>query len=240
VGRGEEDARGQGRGCECRHREQWLVSPKSAHDRCRSSLTTIRHKDHPAVKCCRMATSASLTTVAQTLPTTDARGWKGRAVFGRHRRSGGWRGMRGEDGTTVVDRGMLRVDGRAAQWWALRAQGCDGGFGAMDCSRGWKRLQPRMERRRIAGGCGWRNRGGRALRAQGVWRWIWRGGLAADGKAADCEGCAWRNRGVLAAGRTDPVWTPTLRTYRVVEISRAPSVCYITDEGSTDPFKDCP
>jgi hypothetical protein len=138
VGRGEEDARGQGRGCECRHREQWLVSPKSAPDRCRSSLTTIRHKDHPAVKCYRMATSASLTTVAQTLPTTDARGWKGRAVFGRHRRSGGWRGMRGEDGTTVVDRGMLRVDGRAAQWWALRAQGCGGGFGAVDCGRGWK------------------------------------------------------------------------------------------------------
>jgi hypothetical protein len=34
---------------------------------------------------------------------------------------------------------------------ALRAQGCGGGFGAADCGRGWKRLRPRMERRRIAG-----------------------------------------------------------------------------------------
>jgi hypothetical protein len=66
----------------------------------------------------------------------------------------GWRGMRGEDGTTVVDRSMLRVDGRAAQGWALRAQGCGGGFGVVDCGRGWKRLRPRMERRRTAGAAG--------------------------------------------------------------------------------------
>jgi hypothetical protein len=31
-------------------------------------------------------------------------------------------------------------------------------------------------------------------------------------------GSAWRKRGVQDAGRTDRLWTPTLRTYRVVEI----------------------
>jgi hypothetical protein len=170
-------------------------------------------------------------------------------------------------GPDFADDGCAWMEGPRGFWatptiggmaWHAR-RGWHNSCGSRHAARGWKGgavvgvagagvwrriwrggLRPRMERRRIAGGCGWRNRGGRALRAQGVWRRIWRGGLAADGKAADCEGCAWRNRGVLAAGRTDPVWTPTLRTYRVVEISRAPSVCYITDEGSTDPFKDCP
>jgi hypothetical protein len=75
---------------------------------------------------------------------------------------------------------------------------------------------------RVQGGFG----AGAGVAGAGAWRWIWRGGLqpwmeriaGADGKAADCGGCAWRNRGVLAAGRTAPVWTPTLRTYIVVEI----------------------
>jgi hypothetical protein len=217
VGRGEEDARGQGRDCECRHREQWLVSPKSAPDRCRSSLTTIRHKDHPAEKCCRMATSASLTTVAQTLPTTDARGWKGRAVFGRHRRSGGmaWHTRRGWHNSCGSR--------HAARGWKGGAG--VGVAGAGVCRRIWRGgLRPRMETIATADGkaadCGGlrveKSRragvaGAGSVAADLAWR------IGRGWKKADCGGCAW-SRGVLAADRTGPVWTPTLRTYRVVEI----------------------
>jgi hypothetical protein len=88
----------------------------------------------------------------------------------------------------------------------------------VDCGRGWKRLRPRMERGRIAGAAGGEIAAGGRCGRRGVAADLARRIAAADGKAADCGGCAWRNRGVLATGRTGPVWTPTLRTYRVVEI----------------------
>jgi hypothetical protein len=101
---------------------------------------------------------------------------------------------------------------------ALRAQGCGGGFGAVDCGRGWKRLRPRMERRRIAGAAGGEIAAGGRCGRRGMAADLARRIAVADGKATDCGGCAWRNRGVLAADRTGPVWTPTLTTYIVVEI----------------------
>jgi hypothetical protein len=62
-------------------------------------------------------------------------------------------------GRTAVGASARCWDGgraRAEAWIprggrALRAQGCGDGFGAADWGRGWKRLRPGMERRRIAG-----------------------------------------------------------------------------------------
>jgi hypothetical protein len=85
-------------------------------------------------------------------------------------------------------------------------------------SGGWKRLRPRMERRRIAGAAGREIAACGPCGRRGVAADLARRIAAMDGKAADCGGCEWRNRGVLVAGRTGPVCTPTLRTYRVVEI----------------------
>jgi hypothetical protein len=96
-------------------------------------------------------------------------------------------------------------------------------------SGGWKRLRPRMERPRIAGAAGGEIAACGRCGRRGVAADLARRIAAMDGKAADCGGCAWRNRGVLAAGRTGPVCTPTLRTYRVVEDSlwQKPSKIYI-------------
>jgi hypothetical protein len=105
-------------------------------------------------------------------------------------------------GRTAVGAAARCWDGgraRAKAWIpcggrALRAQGCGDGFGAADWGRGWKRLRPRMERRRIAGAA----------------------------------------RGVLAAGRTGTMCTPTLRTYRVVEINNLSHLFQI------NPLQTCP
>jgi hypothetical protein len=102
--------------------------------------------------------------------------------------------------------GMRRVGrgrGRARQ-----AEPSFHGFGAVDCGRGWKRLRPRMERWRIAGDVGGEitavGRCGRRGQATDLVRRM----AAADGnesrRAHD--------------GQNRDVWTPTLTTYRVVEI----------------------
>jgi hypothetical protein len=65
-------------------------------------------------------------------------------------------------------------------------------------SGGWKRLRPRMERRRIAGAAGREIAACGPCGRRGVAADLARRIAAMDGKAADCGGCEWRNRGVRA------------------------------------------
>jgi hypothetical protein len=55
-------------------------------------------------------------------------------------------------------------------------------------------------------------------------RWRWQAGGSAWRKR-DGGGSAWRKRSVRDAGRTARLWTPTLRTYRVVEMMTS-EVCF--------------